>query len=680
METLAFTLKSGKAAERTGSLARFLILVALCTACAIAAASTGSIQLTAFPGVSVADGRSTITVSAEVRDNSGNLVPDGTQVVFETTLGTFRETVVTTQNGFARAILVAGSIPGEAKVRAGALKFGAMASLDLLFVADRSLLSSANDYVEVVAPRAMAYSLEEKVLQANGEDRGVHLRYKDIVIDADDIELIVPNYEVRARNARLTMGEKTWEVDRLFMRLNQRKGSAYVTVREPFYRFSRSWIIAVPIEGERERQVSMELVPTGMKPLEVMMPAAQYEFKDISLSLTIIEAKKAVAYPARQVDFYRANVIVGEQSIMKVPLFRASTQPQSPIITEQFVNVSNNDLAINYPYYLDLRPGQMSLLRLRYGSSVGSGVGRTGGTYLDYEFNWNQGADMDGGLRVSGLARKDWGVGMRQMWRPSPTTTFSAQLDFPAHRSMFANVNLSNDFDGFNANLNASHGQSIEGMRFRNNQYSMIIEKDPIYISNVARLFLGVNGQQTNFISPTTDTTQQRLGMRARFIGNSMRLGSGQSLNLSYVVGHYSGTHLTSPFTHQATMSLTTAFRNGLYLQTNYDYVLDGITDAALGQHRLSSEAYYSQGAYSLHGFVAKSLDVQRLNASVQLNYRASTLWRINYGYYLDQYIGDTYLDQTVILAYRIGFREIGLSYSARRNRLGLEILGTTFN
>ncbi len=674
------TLKSGKRAISTGSLARILTLIALCLGFALASAQTGSIQMTAFPGVSLADGRSTITITAEVRDNGGSLVPDGTQVVFETTLGTFRETVVTTQNGFARAVLVASSIPGEAKVRAGSLKFGALASMEVVFVADRSLLSSANDYVEIVAPRAMAYSLEEKVLQANGENRGVHLRYKDIVIDADDIELIVPNHEVRARNAKVTMGDKSWEVDRLYMRLNQRKGMALATVKEPFYRFSRSWIIAVPVEGERERQVPMEVTSSGLNVVQTFVPTAQFDFKDISYSLTIIEAKKAIAYPARQVDFYRANVIVGEQSIMKVPLFRASTQPQSPIITEQFLNVSNNDLAIDYPYYLDLRPGQMSLLRLRYGSSLGSGVGRTGGTYLDYEFNWNQGADMDGGLRISGLARKDWGVGLRQMWRPSPRTTFSAQLDFPAHKSMFANVNLSNDFDGFNANLNASHGQSIQGLRFQNNQYSMILEKDPIYIGDSARLFLGLNAVQTNFVSPTSDNTQQRYGLRARLIGNTMRLGPGQSLNLSYVAGHYSGTNLSSPFTHQATLALTTAFPNGIYLQTNYDFVMDGITDTALGRHRLSSEAYYNRGSYSIHGFVAKSLDVQRLNASVQFNYRASSLWRLNYGYYLDQYLGATYLDQTVILAYRIGFREIGLSYSARRNRLGIEILGTTFN
>lgn len=195
-----------------------------------------------------------------------------------------------------------------------------------------------------------------------------------------------------------------------------------------------------------------------------------------------------------------------------------------------------------------------------------------------------------------------------------------------------------------------------------------------------ARLFVGLQASQTDFESPTSSTTSNRAGLRARFIGDTMRLGSGSALNLSYTLGHFSGSNVTDPLTHHASMALTTSFGNGLFIQTNYDYVVDGITDLALGRHRLSTDAYFFSGAWSLRGFVTKSIDVQRLNASASLNFKASSLWRVNYGYYLDQYLGDSFLDQTLIVAYRIGFREVGLSYSARRNRLGIEILGTTFN
>ncbi|HXH60194.1 MAG TPA: Ig-like domain-containing protein [Fimbriimonadaceae bacterium] len=646
-----------------------------------ASPGTGAIDLTAYPGISVADGRSTMTLTAEVRDGAGQVVPDGTQVVFSTTLGALRESIVTTQNGFARAILVASSIPGEAKVQATVLKFSATATLSVRFVADRSLLSSASEFIEVVAPLAMAYSLEDKILQANGENRGVHLRYRDISIDADDLELVVPNYEVRAKNAKLTMGGKSYEFQSLFMRLNQRKGNGTTMITEDAYAFDRAWYIAVPHKVQRERFGLVDISSSGVTPSNSPIIHQQYQFQDISLAMTIIEAKKAVAYPSKEVDFHRTNVKVGGTSVMKVPLFRASTHPNSPVITEQYVNVSNNDLSINFPYYLDLKPGQTSLLRLRHGNRYGTGVGLSGGTYLDYEFNWNQGADMDGGVSVRGLARNDWGLDFRQFWKPASDTTLAAQINLPAHRSMFANVNLSQGFDGFHANLNASRGQSIAGQRFNNSQYAATVEKEPILLKGVhTRLFLGVQASENSFSSPTSTKTQARLGLRARFIGDMMRLGPGQSLNMSYTVGRYTGSNFRDLVTHDATLSLTTSFRNGIYLQTNYDYVVDGITDFALGHHRLSADAYYSRGAYAVRGFVTKSLDVQRLNANMSLDFRASSLWRFSYGYYLDQYLGDSFLDQTAVIAYRVGFREVGLSYSQRRHRLGIELLGTTFN
>ena len=662
-------------------LARSVLATALFALAAIAAAA-GSIELTAFPGVGLADGRSTITVTAEVRDSSGQLVPDGTIVVFETTLGQLREATVPTQNGFARAILQASSIPGTAKLRATVQKFGSAASIDVLFVGDRSMLSSASDYIEIYAPRDMAYSLEDKIVQASGEGREVHLRYRDISIDADEIELVVPNYEVRAHNARLTIGGQTYEFRGLFMRLNQRKGVAQRTVTETVNRFRRSWYLAVPEPYERERLETVEIAPAGVSASAQIVAPAQFEFRDISEALTIVQAKKAIAYPSREVDFYRADVVVGQQKIMSLPLYRVSTHPTSPIVTEQYVQVSQNNFGLDYPYYLDLRPGQTSLLRLRHGRTVGTGAGLTGGTSLDYEFNWNKGADMDGGLFLRGLARNDWGFGLRQFWRPSSTTSLSTQIDFPAHRSMFANMNLSSTLiPGFHANLNASHGQGLAESRFKNNQYLAVVEKDPIRLGDIpARLFLGVSASETQFSTETESRSRSQVGLRARFIGDTVRLGPGQTLNLSYTMGHYSGANLDSPFTHQATLALTTGFTNGLYLQTNYDYVVDGITDFALGRHRLSAEAFYQQGSWGLRGLVSKSIDVQRMNASAGLDYRASPLWRLSYGLYLDEYLGDSFFDQTFIVGYRIGFREIGLSYSHRRQRLGIEILGTTFN
>ena len=662
-------------------LSRAFALLLLAVLAAGPAVADRGIELTALPTVAVADGRSTITVTATVRDSSGQIVPDGTQVVFETSLGSFRESVVATQNGFASAVLVASSIVGVARVRAGAIKFNASAVLDIPFVASRSLLSSAKDYIEVVAPRRMAYSLEDKILEASGEGQAVHLRYRDIVIKADDLQLNVPRYEVYARNATLTMGDESWAISRLYMRLDQRRGVGTMFSKQEVYSFKTAWFLALPQMNVREREVTVEITAAGVRETDTPVVRGLTEFQDISEAVTIIEAKKAVAYPSKEVHFHRAKVIVGEHHMMTVPLFRVSTRPQSPLVTDDFFNMSNNNLAIDYPYYVDLRPGRTSLFRLRYGRNYGTGLGGSSGTFLDYEFNWNQGNDMDGGLSLNGLARNDWGVNLRQFWKPSSSSTLSAQVNFPAHRSMFANVNISESFKGFHAGLNASHGQNIAGARFRNDRYSMIVEKNPIDIGRgLARLSFGLTATQTRFVSPTSDTRQERLGVRARLLGRPVPLARGHTMNLSYTVSRFTGSNLTTNMSHQATMALSSSFPSGVYLRTTYDYVADGITDFALGQHRISADAYYSRGSFTLRGFASKSLDIQRLNSSLSMNYRMSSLWRLNYGYYLDQYFGDSFLDQTVVLGYRIGYREIGISYSQRKNRIGIEILGTTFN
>jgi hypothetical protein len=51
----------------------------------------------------------------------------------------------------------------------------------------------------------------------------------------------------------------------------------------------------------------------------------------------------------------------------------------------------------------------------------------------------------------------------------------------------------------------------------------------------------------------------------------------------------------------------------------------------------------------------------------------------LRWEYFWDDFDAQDYVDQTFILGYRLGFREIGMSYSGRTRRVGLEILGARF-
>ncbi len=175
------------------SIALFLFVV-----CSFAWADTGSIKLSAFPELAVADARSTITVTAEVRQNSGRPAADGTQVVFQTTIGHFQESRVGTVDGYARAVLVAGGNAGMARITASALSLTATSTTEIEFVASRSELSSANSYVQIEAPIVLRYDVDTQILAASGASHAVTIQMGKATIQTDDMQFNVATQELRA--------------------------------------------------------------------------------------------------------------------------------------------------------------------------------------------------------------------------------------------------------------------------------------------------------------------------------------------------------------------------------------------------------------------------------------------------------------------------------------------------
>jgi hypothetical protein len=62
------------------------------------------------------------------------------------------------------------------------------------------------------------------------------------------------------------------------------------------------------------------------------------------------------------------------------------------------------------------------------------------------------------------------------------------------------------------------------------------------------------------------------------------------------------------------------------------------------------------------------------------MNYRISGLWRLMGSYTFDKYLTDSYLDYNATIAYRLGIRELGLTWSARTKRFGIQVFGATLN
>jgi len=656
----------------------------LLVACFAAAGDRGLIRLESYPTVSVADARSTVTITAEVRDTAGKPVPNGTQILFSCTLGTFRQPIVTTENGYARAILKAGGIAGTARITATALAVNATSTLDIEFFSDRSLLSTAKEYIEVVTPGYLMYSMDSQLLGAAAPAQGVKVRYREIEVEADDIQLDIANYGLRARKAHLKMKNVDREFDELFIKLNARQGLGTTSYEGTATEVGFAGKLPVVRTSKRQQYGLVSISASGILPPKEAAPAGTFEFFDLSESVTQISAKKAVVFPRKLVQFQRAEVYVANNRVMRLPLYQVSLNSTTPLITEQIVNVQDNQVSVNYPYYLSMRPGETSLLRFRMGENYGRGGSVNRGAFLDYELNWNKGDEMDGGLTFSGIARKDWSVGLRQYLRLGDRTTAFAQLDSPAGQSMFGSLNLSHNFNGFSVNFNGNSSRSFRGFQYDDDRISLSGETDGNKIRGVpitlyygfnlydSRTKIGIRGQESTIRRTNDFAVTTRAQLSSVTIDRATNFNASLSSNIRPNSVERPGL--------LGTLTLSRQLSSASSLLLTYDYADDLFESALLGKHRLSFQGFIGSGRTSFSLFGSRSMDVDRLSLYADMAYELSPLWRATSSYTFDQFQGDRLLDFSIGLSYKIGWRDIGVTWSQRSRRFGLQLLGASLN
>ncbi|MGE0001943.1 MAG: invasin domain 3-containing protein [Fimbriimonadaceae bacterium] len=656
---------------------RLALALALIACGVVAHGQQASIELAAFPSIGVADGRSTLTLTAEVRDGVGRLVRDGTQVVFEAERGTFlNRNIVSTQSGLAQITMVSPSQAGTVRVKATVFSLNASTAIEIEFFADRTLLDSAQDYIEIVSSGNLSYSPQHRLFESLSGEGEVNIEYRDITIKCQSVQVSASTYEVRASGAEIDFGGRKKMFQQLYIRLDRRKGIGIATEEGEHIVVHRNGPLIALEKSNAPRLAVYEITSNGFNKLPSDSDLRLLNTVDMSGAISFVRSSKAVVFPSRQIQFHRANVVVNEQTVLSLPLFQLSTSTSTPLVTEQFLNISNSSLNVNYPHYLSLKPGETSLLRFRYGQRSGVGLGSTAGMFMDYELNWNRGFDSQGGLTLNGIARNDWGLSLRQAW--TGKTSVNAQLDFPAHKSLFANVSLTQPVGDYRLNLNGQRGQSIAGERFETNNANVSVERRPMRLGGLpASMTYGVSAGVNKILN---QPASQRVEFQVRADSDPLIIDARNSLRLSTSLGVVRGRNVTSSTTRFAQVGWDADLGNGLVASSTYEYTVDGFTDDILGTHRVGSQLYWRDGPLSASAYLSQGLDIDRFNVSGSLDYRLSGLWRLSYGFYRDRYQGEVFGEQTIILGYLVGFREVGLSYSTRTKRIGLELLGTRFN
>ncbi len=693
-------------------VSRGLILALATTIASVSYAGTIGIQLQAFPNEAVADGRSTIAITLVVKNSDGSNVPDGTQVLVNSTLGSFRQNIVQTTSGIARAVLVAGNVPGTAKITASLVQNQSSPSLlEVDFVSDRSQLSSNNDFTEISASGSLEYIYARKIVNANGTNFGVKFDFRDRLIEADDLQFIYDTQEVRAHHARMKVGKQTYVFSNLYMDLRAQKGygvtevdywpldrirySGYQFIFEQYnpaedkYELSqkrrRMGVVAISRSG---LAVQTQPVPPDkfdfVKTRLGIIPVTQDEVKqerEEDMEIARITAKRMTVVSRREIQFQHAAIYQGESKILSLPLFRLDLYGmQNQFPTEQFVSFNNNQFGLNYPYYLSLERQQSTDIRFSTGQTFGRGYGANRGVFFDFERTWNR-ASGDGSFTYSGIGRDDFNLGFRQFLKLDDNTTASFAIDSPRAKNLISTGTYSRYQPGLQTSLTGTVQRSLDGTSTTDRQdYFLVLEKDPIKMGKLPwNMYYGFNATY----SKTDLRTGTGLGARLRFISRPFMLDkSGASLTAGLTFAQYSGTNVATPFASTANVSYVKSFGTRFGTVLTYDYARDGITEKAIGLHRFSSQLNYFDRKFSSSIFAAQSVGLDRLSFFADCSYRLADLWRVGYQYTLNRYSGSSYLDYNVVLAYRLRTDrpEFGFLYSQQTKRIGFMLFGVAVN
>ncbi|MBL8060419.1 MAG: hypothetical protein JNK63_06850 [Chthonomonas sp.] len=659
---------------RRGQPLLFLMLLPV-----ISAAQTASIQISTFPDAILADGSSTVAISVQVRNRNGSNVPDGTQVLFETTLGSVRPNLVETKNGFAQTTLTSDQIAGIAKVTASVLAYRATATVEVKFAASKDELATEQFVATLVASNRLTYSTEKRIMRADGPGQKVHLIGPGFEIFADDLQYDVLGYVVIAKGAKLIVQEKTLELSTMSLNLRDLTGVglAATKVKVPKIIAKHPWFNIVAEERERHGPVKIangEAVPST----EALDPTA-FDFTDIDGDVTLVYAKQATIFPTKEVQFRSATVdIQGSKLLRGVPLFRVSTQSVTPVLTEEFVRVSDNAFNVDFPYYLNLSAGDSTNLRFRYGTLYSRGFGATGGMYLDFERDWTLKGDQRGRFAFLGIGRKDWGLTARQSLNLWKDASAYLQADFPANRAISGSASADSRIGKtFRASYSGSAYYAVKGADYSSYDQTLSVRRDPIRLGkSPVSVNFGVLASMRNYETSSTSLFSRSYGadVQALLATQSFR---DVTLNASGRVSQLWGYNVRNGLTTGLSATLASPIGPRGSMQLMYDFSDDYFSAQTVGKHRLAADMSFDTGNFYFYSFLSKSLDRDRYNLQGDLSYRFDKRWRIGLTGTHESFLGSRYSDYGAVLAFNLGLREIGISYSKQRNRIGFEILGT---
>ncbi len=387
-----------------------------------------SISVTPYPSSIIADASSFSTITAEVRDELGKSVPDGTSVDFTTSLGVIDRTG-TTISGTARARLQSGAVTGAATVTVVVRGSSAVNRTRVLFVAPGEELPDET-YVDVGSDQGgVGYDMSRSIMEAGSavvKHRGVVIRAAMVQIDAE-----------RGILRSLTLpGDPDIEIKR---------GDKVVKASALYYDFSELGGVILTPEADGAIRMKFSAREMTTEPDQEADPRVRFDIVSLADASMYINADRVLLKPGGELKMITARVYFEGERVVTIPLHRIILGGQGAG-SDRMVSYGSEGLRLDIPFYYMLTPTGTGAVRMKHSEQTGWGYySETPGWQMDVEQQYTSG-DSAGTVAVSRVGGSDWGMRWQQRQEYTNNSRTFTYLDFPQHRDLYGTLDYSRAF------------------------------------------------------------------------------------------------------------------------------------------------------------------------------------------------------------------------------------------
>jgi hypothetical protein len=649
---------------------RFLLAALALAAllCGRSAFAAGAIRVTISPNVLLADGISTATVTADVRQSSGKAARDGTEVRFYTTAGNITQ-VAFTSSGIARATLTASAVPQAANISVSA---GLDQTVVTLPMVSKLVEANVGGRVMKIQAKYVAFSEDKRYIQA---DEQVKIRFRGVILEANSVQIDLNSDTVKALGkVNIASDEQTLVGERVWLDLKTFEG--YVVAVG-----TRKWFSGYGLTELPEK-------PKNLNP--------DFELVDFTDSKLIWVGKSANYIFGERVQMQGARAYIAGVKSVRMP-FQESNLQVGFGESSQYVGFGTEGLTLDLPLYVRMTPSSSTAFHVGYGAKSG-GIGnftRNRGLSVDLVQKYGFAGASEGQAILTNLSSPDRiGFAWDHTQQINKNTRLVSTMQMAEQKDLYGRLNLTTNMPRLGhlqmamAAARPHNGTLSQTLSFAFETKPRPVADGKVLVSAETSFYRQDRGESVVRLGPAgkrirlplLENQYHAFGLKAR--PKSLSLGSGFTLDSSVALRSVFG-GLNAGFGPAMEASIRKTLPNNGFLSfgVNYNH-LATINDIVPTVGKLNATlnlSYPISKRIRLAAIGNMALDANSRHSILSASYQISDHWRFDVLHTMFQFgqFGD--FDMQFGISRAIGSRELGLYWSRAEHRFIIEFGAARF-